>query len=497
MNLAKQTFQRFPIAVPSLPDAEFHESHPFRGSGIISPYWENEIQCGRFDLTPSSEPPYNRPPVDYFNYVRGDLLCEDVPAERIAREHGTPCYVYSSRTVREHYGRLRDAFAPAATLESDPVICYSVKANSNLSILKLMRDLGSGFDVVSGGELFRALKVGADPRKIVFAGVGKTVEEFRYALENDILLFNVESEPELEVLDRMAGSLRRKAQAALRVNPDVDPDTHTYIATGKKETKFGVDLVRARRILERLADFPNVEVCALHCHIGSQITKVDPYVETLERVERFLPEAAALGARIRWLDMGGGFGIWYKEKTARSAAEIAKSVLPILHRMQLRLLLEPGRFIVGNAGILLTRVLYVKVSGDKRFLICDAGMNDLIRPTLYGAYHRVWPARMKDGHSGEPPSDDGYAGEKVLCDVVGPICESGDFFAKDRPLPPVEAGDLLAVFSAGAYGYSMASNYNSHPRPVEVVVAGDRAWLATGRETYEDLIRHERIVSLE
>ncbi len=433
--------------------------------------------------------------MDYFSYLRGELMVEDVPARELAEKFGTPLYVYSARTILEHYRKLRDAFAGAADLAAAPLVCYSVKANSSLSILKLMKDEGSGFDVVSGGELHRALKVGADPKKIVFAGVGKTDEEIAAALKEGILLFNVESDEEHANLDRIAGASGRKAPAALRVNPDVDPQTHTYISTGKKETKFGVDLVRARKIFARAGELRNVDLCGLHVHIGSQITKVEPYVETLRRVNAFLPQIRAEGARIEWLDIGGGFGIWYKDKTARPAREIAQAVVPHLQESGCRVILEPGRFIVGNAGILLTRVLYLKDSGEKKFAICDAGMNDLIRPTLYGAYHRIWPVRTDPGHSGEVPDEDLWSGPSQVTDVVGPICESGDFFAKERRLPPLKRGDLVSVFSAGAYGYAMASNYNSHPRPCEAMVAGREAKVVTERESMEDLLRNEKIVS--
>jgi diaminopimelate decarboxylase len=293
-----------------------------------------------------------------------------------------------------------------------------------------MKDEGSGFDVVSGGELYRALKVGADPKKCVFAGVGKNDEEITYALEQGILLFNVESEEELANIDRIAGKLGKKAPVALRVNPDVDPQTHTYISTGKKETKFGVDLIRAKRILQSALDLKNINLNGLHVHIGSQITKVDPYVETMQRIAAFLPEVAKLGLKIEFLDIGGGFGIWYKDKLARPAKEIAASIVPMLQKMGCRILLEPGRFIVGNAGILVTRVLYVKESGEKKFVICDAGMNDLIRPTLYSAYHRIWPVKTDPGHTGEAPDEEAWSGPSAVTDIVGPICESGDFFAK-------------------------------------------------------------------
>jgi len=433
--------------------------------------------------------------MDYFRYQRGELQVEDVSVQELAEKHGTPTYVYSSRTILEHYRKLRDAFAGAGGLPEAPLICYSVKANSNLSILKLMKDEGSGFDVVSGGELYRALKVGADPKTCVFAGVGKNDEEITYALEQGILLFNVESEEELANIDRIAGKIGKTAPVALRVNPDVDPQTHTYISTGKKETKFGVDLSRAKRIVQSALSLKNTHLKAIHVHIGSQITKVEPYVETMQRIAAFLPELEKIGAKIEMLDIGGGYGIWYKDKLARPAKEIAGAILPMLQRMKVRILLEPGRFIVGNAGVLITRVLYVKESGEKKFVICDAGMNDLIRPTLYSAYHRIWPVRTDPGHTGEAPDEETWSGPSAVTDIVGPICESGDFFAKDRRLPALKRGDLVCVFSAGAYGYAMASNYNSHPRPCEVMVAGKKAEVVTARESLEDLLRNEKIVS--
>lgn len=432
----------------------------------------------------------------YFLYRSGELHCEDVSVESLARAHGTPLYIYSVRTVLEHFRKLRRAFAHA-DLPAPPMICYAVKANSNLSLLKLMQKEGAGFDVVSGGELDRALRVGADPSKIVFAGVGKTDDEIRYALRKRIHMFNAESEQELEVINQLAGEEKVRPHVAIRVNPDVDPQTHKYITTGKRENKFGVDLERAKRIYARHKEFPNVSLSGVHCHIGSQITRVEPYVESLTRTARFIEEVGKLGAKIEHLDIGGGFGIWYKEKAARPAAEIAGALLPIIVKTGCRLALEPGRFIVGNAGVLITRVLYVKESGDKRFYICDAGMNDLIRPTLYDAYHKIWPVRTEASISGEAPDEEGYQGETWLTDVVGPICESGDFFARERRLPPVKRGDLLCVFSAGAYGFAMASNYNSMPRPAEVCVFGRDAKLATERETYEDLVRKERVVEFQ
>ncbi|MBI5366429.1 MAG: diaminopimelate decarboxylase [Planctomycetes bacterium] len=426
--------------------------------------------------------------MDYFRYVKGRLYCEDVPVEEIARAHGTPTYVYSRRTVVDHFHRITEAFSQVETL-----VCYSVKANSSLAILDAMRREGAGFDVVSAGELFRALKAGADPGRCVFAGVGKTDEEIDFALARGIFLFNVESWGELEAIDRLARARGTIARIALRLNPDVDPDTHTFITTGKKENKFGVDLKVAAGILERWSELSAVRLVGIHLHIGSQILKVEPYVEALTKVGPFLAACRARGHEIAWIDMGGGFGIFYKDKQARPAGEFAAAVAPLVKQYGCRLILEPGRFIVGNAGILLTRVTYLKESGNKVFVICDAGMNDLIRPTLYSAYHRIWPAVTDAAVEGEPPDENAWKGPSVIADVVGPICESGDFFAKDRALPPARRGDLLAVFSAGAYGFSMASNYNSHPRPAEVLVSGGDVHLATERETLEDLVRKERI----
>ena len=426
--------------------------------------------------------------MDYFLYKNGRLRCEEAEAEALAGTHGTPLYVYSARTILEHYRKLRDAF-------QNPIICYSVKANSSLSILKMMAKEGSGFDVVSGGELYRALKVGADPKKIVYAGVGKADEEIIAGLRAGILLFNIESEEELENVDRLAGKLGKTADCALRINPDVDPETHVYISTGKRESKFGVDLRRAEEVMKDARRYKHVRMSGLHVHIGSQITKTDPYVDTLNRLLEFIPRVKALGHPLEWLDLGGGFGIWYKDKTARSAADIGSVCMPLVAKSGLKLIVEPGRFIVGNAGILLTRVLYVKDSGDKKFIICDAGMHDLIRPALYGAYHRIWPANTDPSVQGGAPDEEQWTKPAVSCDIVGPICESADFLAKDRRLPPVHRGDLLAVFSAGAYGYVMSSNYNSFPRPAEVLVSGGATRLVTKRQTYDDVLAGEVIES--
>lgn len=421
--------------------------------------------------------------MDFFSYRDGALHAEGAPVAEIVRDVKTPAYIYSKATFLDHYDKLARAFAPLS-----PLICYSVKANSNLSILKLFKERGSGFDVVSGGELFRTMKIEADPARIVFAGVGKTDEEIRYALRKQVFLFNVESRPELERIHSLAHEMGIRARVALRVNPDVDPQTHRYIATGKKETKFGIDFAAAEETLRGIQALEGVELLGLHMHIGSQILDTAPYRSALEKLLDFAERQRAAGLPIQLLNIGGGFGIHYKEKTAKSADEIAQVFVPPLAERSYRLLLEPGRFIAGNAGILVTKVLYVKRSGEKRFVICDAGMNDLIRPSLYGSYHRIWPvaAPAAEDEPGAPPA----AGE---ADVVGPICESGDFFAKDRPFPEVHAGDLLAVFSAGAYGMSMASNYNSQPRPVEVLVDGASWRVVRRRETYDDLVAPELV----
>jgi len=419
--------------------------------------------------------------MDFFKYVQGELWCEKVRAAEIARQAGTPVYVYSRATVEWHYAKLVEAFTWA-----DPLLCYSVKACSNLAVLKVLADLGSGFDVVSAGEIYRALKAGADPAKIVFAGVGKTDAEMDYALRAGIHMFTVESEPELEALEAVAAKANVKARVSLRVNPDVDPKTHTYVSTGKRESKFGVDLERAGRMLARRADFPHVELAGVHVHIGSQITSAAPYVEALQRVARFVEGQERAGVRLESIDIGGGFGIFYRGGEALPAAEFAAAVKPVLAPLKRRILMEPGRFIVGNAGVLLARVTYVKDSGDKRFVIVDAAMNDLLRPSLYHAEHRIWPVASATG-------PEVASAELPRADIVGPVCESGDFLALDRPFPHVRRGDLVAVFSAGAYGMTMSSNYNARPRAAEVLVTGKNSWrIVRERETLQDLIEREK-----
>ncbi len=434
--------------------------------------------------------------MNFFTYRKGELYCEDIKATELAKRFGTPLYVYSVRTILDHHRKLRQAFQHA-DMTHPSLICYSVKANSNLSIMNLMKEEGAGFDVVSGGELYRVMKIGADPKKVVFAGVGKSPQEIKEALKAGVLLLNCESEEELCTINSIAKQSRTVARVAVRVNPDVDPRTHKHITTGLRENKFGVDTETAIRMLKDSKKIKNVKIIGLHVHIGSQITTVEPYVQTLKRLVEFLNRCAKLGFNFEYLDLGGGFGIWYKEKTAKTAKEIADALLPFVLQTGLKLILEPGRFIVGNAGILLTRVLYTKESGGKRFLICDAGMNDLIRPTLYDAYHKIWPAKTAGSYEGEVPDDEKWKDALVLTDVVGPICETGDFFARERPLPSVKSGEYLAVFTTGAYGYSMSSNYNSHPRPSEVIVYWKEAKLTTKRETFESLVQNEQLVKLE
>lgn len=398
----------------------------------------------------------------------------DVIAERV----GTPTYVYSTRTVLMHLKKLTEAFA-----ELDPLICYSIKANGNLSILKLIVGTGVGFDVVSGGELFRALRAGASPEKIVYAGVGKTDAEMEYALKHDVLMFNVESVPELHALNEVAANLGKTARVALRINPDVDPHTHTYITTGKKENKFGLAPEDALKVVHKeLPRLKSVRLCGVHAHIGSQITETAPYARALKRMTDFVEDCSVAGQTLTHLNMGGGFGIFYTDHAARPASEFADVLTEPVKQMGLKLVLEPGRFVVGNAGILLTRVLYVKQTPAKRFIIVDAGMNDLLRPALYQAEHVIWPVRSEI----DPRSDE--VGELPLADVVGPVCETGDFLAKDRPFPEVRRGDLLAVFGAGAYAMTMSSNYNARPRPAEVLVRDSSAKLVRRRETWEDLV---------
>jgi diaminopimelate decarboxylase len=416
----------------------------------------------------------------HFEYRNGEMFAEQVPLKQIAQEVGTPAYVYSLAALKQQFQIFDQAFAKVAH-----IVCFSVKANSNLALLRAFARSGSGFDIVSGGELFRALKVGADPKKIVFSGVGKKKQEIEYALNSGILMFNVESEQELFVLNEIAAGIGKKAPISLRVNPDVDPQTHPYISTGMKKAKFGVDIKKSVETYKKALSLPNIDVVGVDCHIGSQLTSLTPFVDALAKVREYLDRVLAgamkkEGAQIRYLDLGGGLGIQYHDETPPLPEEYANAIIQGLEGLDVTLILEPGRVIVGNAGILLTEVQYLKETDTKKFVIVDGGMNDLIRPALYGSYQAIQAVVASKA-------------ETIVADVVGPICESGDFFAKDREIERPQRGDLLAVMSAGAYGFTMASNYNSHPKPPEVLVDGDRFYVVRKRETLEDLIHGEDI----
>ena len=418
--------------------------------------------------------------MDHFHHKDGQLWCEGVPLADIAKRFGTPAYVYSVATVRGHIEGLRRAFDGL-----DPMICYAVKANSNLALLSVIKDTGCGFDIVSGGELDRLKRIGADPKKVVFSGVGKTVDEMRAALDFGVHSYNVESEAELELLAHVAAEHGTRAAVSLRVNPDVDPKTHRYITTGKRETKFGVDLDRGEVLAHRVLASDALELIGIQCHIGSQITSVEPYAAAVARTVALATKLQAVAPSLQWLDMGGGYGIYYRDTNVPDLVDYADAVRPVLEGANLELIMEPGRVIVGNAGVMLTEVLFNKHGGERRFVIVDAGMNDLLRPSLYGGFHRIWPI------SGDAPPALGTEPDLPLADIVGPVCESGDFLAEDRPLPSVAAGDVLAVMSVGAYAFSMASNYNARTRPPEILIDGDRVALARRRETYDDLVRGE------
>jgi diaminopimelate decarboxylase len=426
--------------------------------------------------------------MDYYSYKNGELFAENVNVVKIAEAVGTPVYIYSKATFLGHYNKVKQAYS-----ELDSLVCYSIKACANIHILKLLADAGSGFDIVSGGELFRARQAGADTTKIVYAGVGKTDAEIIEALEAQIGYFNIESEAELENLIELSRKLGKSPKAALRVNPDVDPRTHTYTSTGKKESKFGVDIERARQVFAKYGRNGTVQLCGVHVHLGSAGKSVQPYAEALQKTMTLIDGLRADGFTIEVLDMGGGYGADYETSTAPSAADYAKVIIPILKGKGLKLILEPGASIAANSSILLTRVLYLKQGGKKKFVIVDAGMNDLIRPPLYDAFHFIWPVKVPP--SLIPPKKFRYLNMEGTqqVDVVGPICEGADFFAKDRPLPPVNRGDLISIFTAGAYGYTMSSNYNARPLLPEVLVDGDNFSVIRRRQTYDDLITEEKI----
>ena len=413
--------------------------------------------------------------MDYFNYRDNRLFAEDVAIEDIIKEHGSPCYIYSRATFERHWRAFDDALSA-----HDHLVCFAVKANSNLAVLNILARTGSGFDIVSGGELERVLAAGGEPGKIVFSGVGKTATEMRRALDVGIRCFNVESEAELILLNDVAGEMGRIAPISIRVNPDVDAKTHPYISTGLKENKFGIDITRASEIYERASKMVNLKIEGVDCHIGSQLTETRPFIDALDRVLALIDQLADMGINIHHLDLGGGLGIQYRDETPPLPAEYAKALSEKLAGRELQILIEPGRAIAGNAGILVTQVEFLKNNGEKHFAIVDAAMNDLMRPALYSAWQDIIPVNKKDGRS-------------QCYDIVGPICETGDFLGKDRELI-LEAGDLLAVRSSGAYGFTMSSNYNTRPRVAEIMVDGDKVHVVRKRETIESLYANEKIL---
>ncbi|HEV8418672.1 MAG TPA: diaminopimelate decarboxylase [Candidatus Udaeobacter sp.] len=449
-----------------------------------------------------------------FHYRDSHLYCEDVDVTHVATEFGTPTYIYSAGTILDHYARLNAALAPL-----DHLICYAVKANSNRAILKLLTQTGAGFDIVSGGELFRVLAAGGDPAKCTFAGVGKSGDEIEYALERGVHSFNVESGAELETIERLGRAKKIRAPIALRVNPDVDPHTHQYISTGSHENKFGIALDEVGAVYERAARMSNIEIVGVQMHIGSQITEAKPFATAIKKMAPLVRELKSKYA-IKFFSIGGGMGIIYRralesgagkwwrdhggEPSAFSVGDYAEAIVPPLRDLGIRILIEPGRFLIGNAGVLVTRVRYIKQTGSKKFAIVDAGMNDLIRPALYQSYHEIVPIIEPSTAAGRGDSPNRTSTSKCMSksksksknetekiDIVGPVCESGDFFALDREMPELREGELLAIMSAGAYGLVMASNYNSRPLPAEVLIRGDKFALIRKRQTLEDLVRDE------
>jgi diaminopimelate decarboxylase len=424
--------------------------------------------------------------MDDFAYKSGVLYCEQVDLTAVARAVGTPAYVYSAATLKNHYAAMAKAFSPLA-----PTICYSIKALSNLSVLRLLASLGAGFDVVSGGEIFRAQKAGGDMSKVAYAGVGKTDAEIRQALAAGVGFFNVESEQEFENIARLARQEGKRARAALRINPDVDPKTHRYTTTGKKETKFGVDLERAERFFAAYGRDEYLHLCGVHVHLGSAGNTTEPYVQAITKAVALIDRLRAAGFAVEAINIGGGYGADYEEHQAPPAAEYAKAIVPLLKGKGLQFLMEPGRQIACNAGVLLTSVQYLKEGGTKKFVIVDATMADLIRPALYDAWHFIYPARLGAGEAPPRRSKEYSPPGAITADIVGGVCEGSDFLGKERRLPAVQRGDLLAVYSAGAYGFTMSSQYNARPRAAEVLVDGSSYRVVRRRETSEDLIAGE------
>ncbi len=447
--------------------------------------------------------------MEHLTYRSGQLHCENVSADALAREYGTPLYIYSKAAVEAKYRAVEKAFSGVQTL-----VAFSVKSCSNIGILNILRSLGSGFDIVSGGELGRALRAGAAPRRIIYSGVGKTDGEIRAALANDILMLNVESEAELDVIQAIAADMGTVAPVALRLNPDVDAKTNAKTTTGKKENKFGIDFPTASRLIRNIAVQPNVRLLGLDVHLGSPIPSTAPYAEALGKVADFIRDHRSPRAQLEYLDAGGGFGLLYRDETVPSFQEYADAIIPFAKKCGCKLIVEPGRSIIGNAAVLLTKVLYLKDNGTKLFTVVDAGMNTLIRPAMYGAYHFIWPTRSDAAPPahlfGSESAGAYFAREEaerecagcsrdidgnglVLTDVVGPICESSDCFAQGRRIPLMERGRNLAIFSAGAYGFSMAGNYNSQPRPAEVLVDGESARIIRRRESFDDMLAGESV----
>ncbi|MBI4530584.1 MAG: diaminopimelate decarboxylase [Candidatus Latescibacteria bacterium] len=412
----------------------------------------------------------------YFEYHNDQLCCDGISITTIAEDVGTPFYLYSSRTLRRHIDQIDGAFG-----DLPHITCYSVKANANLALLHIMASSGLGADIVSGGELYRARLAGFPPERIVYSGVGKTAEEIRYALREGIFAFNVESLPELDTINRIAGEMGVSAPVALRINPDVDPKTHPYISTGLRSNKFGIPHAWALDSFKNAAAQPHLRVIGVDAHVGSQIITVGPFVASAERLSNLVEKIRSEGMHLEFIDIGGGLGIRYHDETPPEPVEWASAIRPILKKTGCCVLFEPGRAMIGNVGVLVTRVLYVKRNEEKTFVIVDAAMNDLSRPMLYGSYHAIQPVVRRSS-------------ERIIADIVGPICESGDFFARDREVERVEAGDLFAIMSAGAYGFSMASNYNARPRVAEVLAVNGRYEVVRARETYEDLVRGERVL---
>jgi len=411
----------------------------------------------------------------HFQYKRNKLWAEAVSVQEIADQVGTPCYIYSQATLKHHFKIFDQAFSKISHLT-----CYALKANSNLTLLRLFGRLGGGADIVSGGDLYRALKAGIPPERIVYSGVGKTAEEIRYALKEKILLLNIESPEELKLVDEIAGRMKRKAPIGIRVNPDIDPKTHPYISTGLKKNKFGINIQQSLEEYRLAKTLSHIAIVGVDCHIGSQLLATQPFLEAIQKLKKLIAQLRYLKIEIQYIDLGGGLGITYDREEPPHPKEYARAIIKELGRMPYILILEPGRVIVGNAGILVTKVLYVKKGEEKNFIIVDAGMNDLLRPALYDSFHHIQPVVRHNR-------------AKIQADVVGPICETGDFLAKDRMLPLQEPGELLAIMSAGAYGFSMASNYNSRPRPAEIMVQGKAFHVIRKRETFAQMIALEKV----